>query len=224
MPNWCSNLLVVSGYTKSMEKIQQEVLVEKEDQKVLFDFNTVIEMPKPLREVVAGSDQKWWRVLFSNSEINNTAYTPTKLVLPSWFLEGYPEKICKDFLEQIVREFSDITQEDLEDVVKDKEALANKYQNNLVNFGYLHWYDWSVDNWGTKWNSSECRLVQEKVSVLNGKTKYKCVYQFETAWAPPVPVIEQLSKRYPKLNFKLFYEIEGGLGKDRMYFKKGETL
>jgi hypothetical protein len=36
-------------------------------------------------------------------------------------------------------------------------------------------------------------------------------YTFQSAWAPPLPVIEAMSKRFPSLNFALEY-FEGGGG------------
>lgn len=51
------------------------------------------------------------------------------------------------------------------------------------------WYAWSVDNWGTKWNASEA-----KYSTSNPD----CTIWFDTAWDPPVPVLEALAKRFPE--------------------------
>ena len=51
-------------------------------------------------------------------------------------------------------------------------------------YGKKNWYDWSVWNWGTKWNSYSNRF--------DGDTLY-----FHTAWAAPHPVIEKLSEQFP---------------------------
>lgn len=50
-----------------------------------------------------------------------------------------------------------------------------------------NWYDWCTTNWHTKWNSCEPKLVQRK-GIL--------VYEFQTAWCDPRPVIEALSKKF----------------------------
>jgi hypothetical protein len=34
--------------------------------------------------------------------------------------------------------------------------------------------------------------------------------RFSTAWSPPTPIIEELSRRFPKVKFTLEYVDEGG--------------
>lgn len=52
--------------------------------------------------------------------------------------------------------------------------------------GTNNWRDWSVNNWGTKWNAygEEGRIDDE-------------VVKFETAWSHPLPVIRALSRKFP---------------------------
>lgn len=64
---------------------------------------------------------------------------------------------------------------------KQKQALKEKY-------GFDGWYDWCVENWGTKWNASEV--------VLHKNSPTEIVYTFDTAWSCPLPIIEKLSKRF----------------------------
>lgn len=54
-------------------------------------------------------------------------------------------------------------------------------------FGANNWYDWSCENWGTKWNACE---------AYANHTKNQLVYGFDTAWATPEPVIKALSEKY----------------------------
>ena len=53
-------------------------------------------------------------------------------------------------------------------------------------FGHDNWYDWRIENWGTKWNSYECELDNSQVDlgVLD--------YRFDTAWGPPEPIYRAL--------------------------------
>ena len=51
--------------------------------------------------------------------------------------------------------------------------------------GKIDWYEWSIANWGTKWNSYD-------VERLNDET-----VRFDTAWNHPGPVIVALSKKFP---------------------------
>jgi Ferredoxin-like domain in Api92-like protein len=45
----------------------------------------------------------------------------------------------------------------------------------------------------------------------------------ETAWRPPLPVLIELSKKFPELEFQLYFVIEG-IGEGLARFKNGETL
>jgi hypothetical protein len=58
------------------------------------------------------------------------------------------------------------------------------------------WYDWSIENWGTKWD------VNETYEDENG---YIC---FDTAWSTPHGIICQLSILYPELTFEVEYADE----------------
>jgi hypothetical protein len=58
------------------------------------------------------------------------------------------------------------------------------------------------DKWGTKWNASDCDLKDDTDSIT---------IWFETAWSPPIPIMEALTKKYTALSFTLEYS-EGGVG------------
>lgn len=78
------------------------------------------------------------------------------------------------------------------------------------------WYNWNNRNWGTKWdvavaegdNSNDTYM---EGPVVNGENKV-VYYNFDTAWAPPVPAITKLSEQYPNLLMTLSYKEEGGWG------------
>jgi len=55
-----------------------------------------------------------------------------------------------------------------------------------------NWYDWCVENWGTKWNSYDGNVTENGIG-------------FNTAWSPPVGVIVALSKRIGK-SLRLIYD------------------
>lgn len=61
-------------------------------------------------------------------------------------------------------------------------------------YGENNWYDWSIKNWGTKWNSEDAEVDGNEI-------------QFLTAWSPCDPVIAALAKMYPTMRFThTFYE------------------
>ena len=65
--------------------------------------------------------------------------------------------------------------------------------------------DWCCKNWGTKWNARH----PEKPEVTKLKRRTDVTYRFDTAWAPPEPVLRKLSHLFPKLDFHLYWEDEG---------------
>jgi hypothetical protein len=68
-------------------------------------------------------------------------------------------------------------------------------------YGAANWYDWSVNNWGTKWDA------EADAEVDSGE-----IYGwFDTAWAPPIEWAVNVSKKYPELTFEIHYS-EGGMG------------
>ena len=46
------------------------------------------------------------------------------------------------------------------------------------------WYDWRLDNWGTKWDiyNATCERMDANTLVMS----------FDTAWSPPIPVYDKL--------------------------------
>jgi hypothetical protein len=75
---------------------------------------------------------------------------------------------------------------------EENEALAKKYLMNIAKYDYPNWYSWHIAKWGTKWNSIEGYGTQRR----EGDTIY-----FETANGFCEPVIEELSKKYPDVEF-----------------------
>lgn len=62
------------------------------------------------------------------------------------------------------------------------------------------WYDWSIENWGTKWNSYNFQ-------PLDDQARYE--FSFDTAWSPPSPVIEKLVSDFPHVTFDVTWFDEG---------------
>ena len=48
-----------------------------------------------------------------------------------------------------------------------------------------NWYDWSCDNWGTKWDACSVDYEEYDDSIVT--------FSFDTAWSPPLPVYEALA-------------------------------
>ena len=61
-------------------------------------------------------------------------------------------------------------------------------KSNIEKYGYASWYDFCVNEWGTKWDT-ECHSVdiyEEHPDTLEAV--------FDTAWAPPIQFYEKLER------------------------------
>ena len=65
-------------------------------------------------------------------------------------------------------------------------------------------YSWCVSHYGTKWDIFGNVHYAE---VEDGLAEY----DFDTAWSPPCPWLEKVSRDWPDLSFELVY-YEGGIG------------
>lgn len=68
---------------------------------------------------------------------------------------------------------------------------------NYEKYGAKDWYDWHVKYWGTKWDTS-AQFIEPNL------------FLFSTAWSPPIPWLETVSKDFPEAEFWLAY-VERGM-------------
>jgi len=66
-----------------------------------------------------------------------------------------------------------------------QKDLVAQEQANRTKYGYSNWYDWCVNEWGTKWDVGGNGY--EAQDIPNG-----LIMTFDSAWAPPVRAMEQL--------------------------------
>lgn len=99
------------------------------------------------------------------------------------------------------------------------EETKKAYESNLKKHGVKTWYDWAPTHWGTKWDANfggvfmalgaEGSEVPDKRSAILQPDQ--AFYAFDTAWSPPMPVIEAASELWPDLKFELVWG-EPGMG------------
>jgi hypothetical protein len=65
---------------------------------------------------------------------------------------------------------------------------------------------WCIENWDTKWNFYNIKLKGGwKDLDKRKKGQAKISYTFQTAWSPPMRVIESMANRFPELTFDIRY-------------------
>ena len=73
--------------------------------------------------------------------------------------------------------------------------------------------NWQKSNWGTT-----CKCWNSKIKARDEK---RLIYDFVTAWSPPIQWVGKVSIKYPNCLFKLFYINEFGEDEGSMFFKNG---
>lgn len=76
-------------------------------------------------------------------------------------------------------------------------SLTQELQDEYIaRFGCDNWYDWAIENWGTKWGAYDGTRLDDN----------QC--EFLSAWNTPFPAIMKLSEKYPDLVFTVQYADE----------------
>ena len=90
------------------------------------------------------------------------------------------------------------------------EKELNKSDNDCAICNLIHprpaseednWYDWNVQNWGTKWDLS----IHDDTYERDGNT---ISFDFDSAWAPPIALYEYMIEQ--GYDIRAYYH-EGGM-------------
>jgi len=88
-----------------------------------------------------------------------------------------------------------------------KEKLARQIRK--LEFGAENWYDWRVNNWGTKWELCEFYGVDRQYLTEQNDGESTISFGFSSAWAPPIGAYEQFLADNENCGLKAYY-YEGG--------------
>lgn len=184
MPNWCACSVTFDCSDELFDEICSYVKSEED----IFDFNRIIPMPESLNiEASFHSDRA-------------AAYFVTeRLTIPveqTDLSNLISNSLSEDWAHEVVSSLTTWA-ETASDEDKDKlYEMGKQYMFNKENYGAFHWYDWSIENWGTKWNAAEVSLHEKN-------------FKFDTAWSPCSPVIKTLSKLFPDAHIRFQYSEPG---------------
>ena len=118
---------------------------------------------------------------------------PTETLKPLW------EETKKEGLLQAMKPMP----KELEDTTSPSSS-ANKPQPMIE--GFDNWYDWRVQNWGTKWDVDHEGLEYTD----NGDGTASIVGWFDSAWGPPTEAFNTFCDDNDNCSLESFYE-EGGM-------------
>jgi len=175
MPNHVINKLIITGDEDTIRALLESI--RKGGEKLgTVDFNKIIPMPDSMN-IESGS----------NTDKGLKAYTDFMFI---YTLAGTREDIDHN---QIPKESEEAFLNMRPDITSKQWELGKTAYENQSKYGAPTWYEWSVSNWGTKWNAYNCILCE-----ASGKSAELC---FQTAWSAPHPILKQLSEQYPALEF-----------------------
>ncbi len=81
--------------------------------------------------------------------------------------------------------------------------LHEQTMHNLSTYGYANWYDWCVNDWGTKWD-----VGGDDYNEPQQDTPNKITMSFDSAWAPPTTAMD----KFEALGFSVrLYYYEPGM-------------
>ena len=92
-------------------------------------------------------------------------------------------------------------------------ALGKDEEEMCKREGIPNWYDWSTDNWGTKWDA--CHMTHGRIDDNT------ITFDFDTAWSPPVPIFEELAEQ--GFTVEAYY-VEYGMDFAGEWHDDGETF
>ncbi len=198
MPNW------VKTVVKTSPDVLKEIK-EKYFNTEGLDFNKVIPMPEDLK-VKAGSSGMTGLIILHFKSYEEEQKQKINAVYRAF--NGFNRDIYLD------PRYMDIIKKYYEDTSKFKEdiELGEKYLDNYCKYGYSNWYDWCIDNWGTKWNCDDFKVGKDMMIYV-------------TAWDFADKIILKLSKEFPDAVFECKYSNEDyGSASGIVEIKNGELF
>jgi len=226
MPNWVSNKLVISG--ENSEEIVKSLLTkDDEGDELNFDFNKIIPMPDELH-IISGTVTDRAVALYLTSINPSVRYygkVTDKMILGR-YLELLEKLKAKgknlnafDIMtpaEKIAEYEKSVVGEDENfnagKTVEEAITYGKRAVDNIIKYGHMNWYDWSVANWGTKWNASSTNITGSTI-------------EFETAWSDVSDLMCKLSEKYPDNTFYYdFAEEQAGFYAGEFTYENGEEV
>jgi hypothetical protein len=188
MPNWCRNVLTITGDKAQIKEFVATTVRNWEDKhgvphdEPYWKMSGIHPCPPKLKNTVSGTHidkcvfVNYWEVQSAEQDnieraAKNEPLLPVPVSIP-----------CENNSEE------------------KRKALVAEY-------GYSNWFDWQNANWGTKW---DCSSIDTGIEI-NKPSRFKV--DFDSAWTPPVDWLEKVQEKYPKLKIKLRWNIVGDQGR-----------
>lgn len=198
MPNYVNTKINFNATEEENQKIKKYVGSKKQE----FDFNKLIKMPKSLNIVCGNIRPLAINYYLSSIDKEHAKELISKLPIEDTYKLNLSQEE-KERVENYVKE---------EKVGMSAFEFGKTYVDNYLNYGTFDWYEWCINNWGTKWNACEPYVSDNFI-------------EFETAWSFAEPIVRKLSEKFPNIAFNVEYADEDmGHNCGKLTFRNGEIV
>ena len=86
-------------------------------------------------------------------------------------------------------EYDSFSEEEKQGIGDSRRYITKKESAELIQkYGTNDWYDWSVENWGTKWAGGNAEILSQKEGEI--------IISFDTAWSEQTGIYETLENEF----------------------------
>ena len=195
MPNYCENTLDITCPIEAFNKLQP-LLFAKATERDATDYPSV------------------------NKELMFFSFTA---LLPT------PPELCGKTAPASI-----VTEEERQKFLRERDMNNNLFHYSepitkemskdfIKRFGHNNWYNWNINNWGTKWDADVYHIESNLLSEPNS-SEVTIKVCFSTAWSPPTNWFNSLCDmlRDDEVSMEIRYS-ESGMGfAGTHYFNSGE--
>lgn len=209
MPNHIQNRIIFIGENKEIENVSNHIKKICDDgTEVPMDFNKIKPMPIGMDIQVSEGVKMWVEIITGQLDFASLFQQQEDPPSIDSFISRLSASTALDYLTgKRTGNVKDLSDDDFSHFI---QCLKNYREH-----GSMSWYEWSNDNWGTKWNA-----YGQPDNRNTGDTMF-----FQTAWKSPVWLIQELSRMFPLVKIQLTYADEdSGSNTGRLLFQNGVAL
>lgn len=187
MPNYCELTVTAVGPEKQI----RELVSTK------FDFYKIIPMPKELandtNDEICANCEEWMNLRNLTSDMKN------------YSLNG-KDRMCSTC--KIESNIGGRIGSDMSQLNRAEKKIAKSW---IKKYGTASWYDWSIENWDTKWNRTDYAELSSITDTKNKDKLFTCY--FIVPWGTPDKIFKKVTSKWTGIKLDVTSEIEG----DRTY-------
>jgi hypothetical protein len=172
MPNHITNELTAAKH----------ILDSLKSSKSELDFETVAPMPEVLKGEPHSGVTQWAEIAMGIVNLKTLA-VPALDPLAAFQRQDYGAASISLRQSNAIRSMTegpfpiDWKDSDFEQLIRCMRGLRE--------YGYASWYEWSIANWGTKWNAYSIKRINDTT------------IKFKTAWNAPLKWLAKLAEKFP---------------------------